>query len=419
MQVTVDENGMITDLSHEDAGEQDHDVLRLRGRALLPGFVNGHSHSFQRGLRGHGETFSGKRGSFWTWREDMYRLVETMTPDRLYELTRQCYHEMLLAGITTVGEFHYLHHDGGSPTYAMDEVILRAASDAGIRLVLLCTLYQQGGIGEGMSGGQDRFQTPSVDAFWDQVDHLSGVLAPGTQSLGVASHSIRAVDLETTIALHEEAVKRSLPFHMHIEEQLSEVEACREKYGQPPLALLNEHLDSGRNFTAVHGTHSRPGDLETLAARGGTLLLCPTTEGNLGDGIPDLDPLVASGGRICLGTDSNLRICMLEEMRWVEYGHRLKSGKRGIFRGPDGSVAPSLLQMATVHGAASLGVAAGAIAPGHAADFIALDLDDPSLIGWDIETLPAAICFGARESVVREICVAGRWLPADDFSAAS
>lgn len=382
---------------------------RLQGRALLPGLISAHSHAFQRGLRGRGERFPEGSGSFWTWRQAMYALVEALAPQRFRAICLESFLEMRDAGITTVGEFHYLHHAAERQDFAFDRLVLEAAAEAGIRIALLSTCYRTGGIGRPLEAAQQRFATPSDHAFWESVDRLVEELDPSTQSVGVAAHSIRAVPLEALVGLHEEAARRGLVFHMHVAERQQEVDECVDEYGRPPLALLCEALPVGARFTAVHGTRAEPDELEDLLAAGGNLCLCPLTEANLGDGILDLAPAIgAAPEKLCLGTDSNARISMVEEMRWLEYGQRLVSRSRGVLA-ERGDAARALLKIATLGGARALGVDAGAIVSGRRADFAALDLEAPALADLDEDSLLAGWIFGAGNSAVAETCVEGRW----------
>lgn len=404
-QVVVDAHGRI-----EAAGELGAAVtLRLEGRALLPGFVNAHSHAFQRGLRGLGESFPDRAGSFWTWRDAMYDLVGRMDEPLMYELSRQAFSEMLAAGITTVGEFHYLHHDAGERGYGLDEVVLRAAADAGIRIVLLNAYYKTGGIDKPLVGGQRRFACTSVSEFLTQLDRLSQRMETPSQTLGLVAHSIRAAPIEDIVALQSEADRRGWVLHMHVEEQQAEIGECVEHYHKPPLALLNEQVPISSRFTAVHCTHSAAADLDQYLDAGGSVCICPLTEANLGDGLANVPRLLTHNGHVCLGTDSNARISMIEEMRWLEYGQRLALQQRGVCRDESGEVARTLLDMATVNGARSLGVRAGTIRRGAWADFAAIDLDAPALAGWSDEKLPAAIVFGTGNDIVANVCVGGRW----------
>ena len=399
-QIVVEPDGTIGDIGVITESVTDHGTWP--DRAVMPGMVNAHSHAFQRGLRGRGELFPGTAGSFWTWRETMYELVEAMDEPTIYGLSHRAFTEMLRAGITTVGEFHYLHHDRTGSSYAFDEVVLRAAADAGIRIALLNVFYKTGGIGAALQGGQRRFWTASLDEYWSQIDSLGGVLEPRTQTLGVAAHSIRAVPLDLLTALHEESRRRGLVFHMHVEEQPAEIADCVAAYGTRPMALLNSRLAIDERFCAVHCTHTAPADMEAFVAAGGTVCVCPLTEANLGDGIPDLPR------RVSLGTDSNLRISFVDEMRLLEYAQRLKTGSRGVFVDDAGRCGAALWRAATVNGARALGVDAGELRAGAAADFITLDLTAPALAGWTPETLLDSFVFGAGSEVIAEVYVGGQ-----------
>jgi formimidoylglutamate deiminase len=380
---------------------------RLSRTALLPGFVDAHSHAFQRALRGQGESFPAGAGSFWTWREAMYALVDSLDRRTLRRISAQAFGEMRDAGITAVGEFHYVHHER-SDDFALDDAVIEAAADAGIRLVLLYGFYATGAPGRPLAGGQRRFATPSVDEFWRRVDHLAGRLDSAGQTLGVAPHSIRAADPEQIRTLHREATHRGLPVHLHVEEQRREIEESLAAYGRTPMAVILDAVEDAP-FTAVHCTHTSNEDMARFLAAGGLVCLCPLTEGNLGDGIPRLALAHAAGGRLALGTDSNNRLAMLEEMRWLEYGQRLQGELRGTLPDGSGELAPTLLAAATTGGARALGLPAGAIAAGRWADFAAIDLGAPPLADLPPDRLLAALVFGAGNEAIAGTYVGGRW----------
>lgn len=272
------------------ANKQKERLVQLPGCALVPGMVNAHSHAFQRGLRGLGETYprteGGPASSFWTWREEMYSLVARMTEAQLYDLTRQCFSEMRDAGITSVGEFHYFHHakqgeadDDGR--FAYDRTVLRAARDVGIRVVLLNAYYEHGGFKRApMSEPQKRFKVDSHEAYWKQMDALKQeVEKEPTQTLGVVAHSMRAVELPDIVKLHEESVRRGLVFHMHLEEQTKEVEDCQDAHsGETPMAVLLKNLKIDDKFTAVHCTWTEADLLKEYVGRKGNVCICPLTE---------------------------------------------------------------------------------------------------------------------------------------------
>lgn len=404
IRIAVDADGRITAVGRLPLAP----TVRLERRGILPGFVNVHSHGFQRALRGRGERFPAGRGSFWTWRAAMYDLVAGLDPAAARRAYLQAFGEMLDAGITTVGEFHYLHHAGEEADYAFDGVVLDAARTAGIRLVLLHAFYATGGIGRPLEGAQRRFRSAGLDAYWARLDRLEQLRDPRLQTLGVAAHSIRAAPVEAIAALHAGAGKRGLRFHMHVEEQAAEVEECLAAYGRRPMAVLLDALRIEGNLTAVHCTHTDPGDMARFLAAGGTVCVCPLTEANLGDGLPALDP-AHGAGPLSLGTDSNARIGFLEEMRWLEYGQRLRVGRRGILADPAGSVARTLLHAAAEGGAAALGVPAGRIELGRWADLVAIDLETPCLRGLDGEHLLEGLVFGAGEPAVWGTAVGGVW----------
>jgi len=382
--------------------------LRLPRTALLPGFVNAHSHAFQRDLRGDGERFPTHGGDFWSWREAMYDLVGTLDAQTFYAVCLRAFSEMLDTGITTVGEFHYLHHRSDAIDFEFDHLVLEAAEDAGIRIVLLNAYYATGGIGAPLDARQQRFAVTDPDRYWHQHDRLGAVLG-SMQSLGTVVHSIRASSLDDLVAVHREAMRRNLPFHMHVEEQPREIADCTTAYGARPLEMLLDRLDIGPRFTAVHCTHTPADLLARMLDTGATACICPLTEANLGDGIPDLDLPASTPRTFSLGTDSNARIGMIEEMRWLEYGQRLRTGRRGMLRDDAGRVAPGLIDAATAGGARALGLDAGGIAAGRLADLVAIDLEHPSLAGVAPDQLAEALVFGSGDAAVQNVCVNGRW----------
>jgi len=403
--VAVDAAGRIESVGPPPPGAR---VEHRRGQALLPGFVDVHSHAFQIGLRGRGETFPREHGSFWTWREAMYELVGGLTPESLARLSLRTFREMRRAGITTVGEFHYVHHaDADAADFALDAAVIDAARQAGIRLVLLECYYRNGGPGRPLAGGQRRFDGVSVECFLAHCDRVAAGLDPARESIGLAPHSLRAVAPGELVELARVALQRGWPLHIHLEEQRREIEEVVAAWGRTPVELALETLAglSGLNATGIHLTHTDPDRLFDLFARGWTAGLCPLTEGNLGDGIPALAE-VPGRRRLALGSDSNLRISMLENLRGLEYGQRLRSERRGLL---GGRPALTLLEAATAGGAASLGLAGGRLVPGAPADLVALDLGHPALREIPAEQLPEALVFGAPDEVILATAVGGRF----------
>jgi formimidoylglutamate deiminase len=410
VQLRLGENGRIEEVGRLGLAA----TLRLHRQALLPGMVSSHSHAFQRALRGRGERFPAGAGSFWSWREAMYEVAAGLDAAGFDRLCLQTFREMRAAGITAVGEFHYFHHErtgraGALLDYGFDARVLRAAAAAGIRIALLNTYYRTGGFEQPLTGAQRRFESPSPAVFWEQMDRLAESLAGPAQTLGAAIHSLRAAPPEEVAAIYQEARRRGLPVHMHFEEQRKEIADCLAYYGRRPMQLALAALPAADGLTAVHCTHTAPEDLQRFLEAGGTVCVCPLTEANLGDGLPDLTAPHRRGDRICLGTDSNARISLLEEMRWLEYGQRLRAESRGLLRDGAGAVAANLLRAATVGGARALGLPCGELAAGCWADLMAVDLDHPALAGWEPETLLESLVFGAGDEAIVATAVGGAW----------
>ena len=370
----------------------------LRGKALIPGFVNAHSHAFQRALRGSSERFPDGKGSFWSWRRAMYSLVESIDAESLRAISLRAFEEMRDAGITSVGEFHYLHH--GSEPWELDDAVIDAAVEAGIRIVLLQTYYERGGFDQPVEPAQARFASRSVDEFLDAFDRLRERRSEPLVSYGIVAHSLRAVSLENVKLLWEAAIERDLPFHMHIEEQRKEVEDCLQSHGATPMRLILDELAPDSRFTAVHATHTVPAEIEELASRGARVCLTPLTEANLGDGVQPLAARIASN--LAIGTDSNARISMVEEMRWLEYVQRLVHEERGMFADAAGRLGAPLLRIATEGGARSLYRSADS-----PRDWTLIDLESPSLRGWNESNLVDVLVTAGGNSAIAGTIVAG------------
>ncbi|MBZ4415279.1 formimidoylglutamate deiminase [Myxococcus sp. RHSTA-1-4] len=392
-------------------------IVRLPGRALLPGLVNGHSHAFQRLIRGRTEYVAAGREAddFWSWREAMYRAAEALGPDDVYAASRQAFLEMALAGITTVGEFHYLHHQPDGTPYAdrntLAHAVIRAARDVGLRICLLRVGYARAGFQVPENPRQRRFIDRDVDAFVASAESLAReVRGDAAVSVGLAPHSVRAVPREWLAALAGSPA-RSMPVHMHVAEQPKEIEACLAEHGLRPVALLADLGLLGPGFTAVHGVHLSDAEVSLLGGAKATVCACPSTERNLGDGIVPADALVRAGARISLGSDSQATVDLLDEARQLEGHLRLARLRRAVLdpgRGDMSGLAGRLLEMATVEGARSLGLSTGGLEPGAPADFFTVDLNHPSLVGASPESLLAAIVLGSEKGAVREVAVAGR-----------
>jgi formimidoylglutamate deiminase len=393
-------------------------AVPLPGRALMPGFVNAHSHAFQRLIRGRTQwrPADATVANFWSWREAMYSAALCLSPEDVYDVSRYCFIEMLRAGITTVGEFHYLHNAADGRPYTdraeLARRVIGAAQDAGIRICLLNTCYAAGGIGRPLAPEQRRFDTGDVETYLATTERLAAdVVGQGRVSVGVAPHSVRAVPREWIRMLHAWAATRDLPFHMHVSEQPAEVDACITAFGLRPIEMLDEDGVLDERFTGVHATHINDREVVMLAISGGTVCACPTTERDLGDGFLRGGDLVRAGAGIALGTDSQTMLDMFEEARLVEYNERLRRLQRVLLtRGADDvlEVAPALLRMATAAGARSLRVESGTLEEGALADFIGIDLEHQSLAGWTAQSLPAMLAFSAPPDAVSDVWVGGR-----------
>ncbi|HET7826907.1 MAG TPA: formimidoylglutamate deiminase [Anaeromyxobacter sp.] len=387
------------------------ELVRLPGRALLPGLVSAHGHAFQRVLRGRAERAPGAR-SFWSWRELMYRAASRLSPDDLEAVSRFAFHELARAGVTCAGEFHYLHRDPEGRPYAdpaeLELRVVRAARDVGIRIVLLRAAYARAGFGLPPEPAQRRFVEPSPDAYLAALDRLvAGVRGDPLASIGVAPHSVRACPAEWLRALADEARRRALPLHVHAAEQPAELDACRLEHGVSPVRLLEREGALGSSTTVVHAIHVDDADVRAIGAARATVCACPTTERNLADGIVPADRLLDAGARLALGVDSHAGADLLEEARAVELDLRLVRQERGILDDPPGSLAERLFAAASAGGMASLGLAGGRLAPGEPADFVLVDLDDPSVAATAPEDLVAALVFGGSVRAIRSTYVAG------------
>ncbi|QSQ20241.1 formimidoylglutamate deiminase [Pyxidicoccus parkwayensis] len=414
----VSAEGVVLDEGPAPAGAR---TVRLPGRALLPGLVNGHSHAFQRLIRGRTEYVASGREAddFWSWREAMYRAAESLSPEDVYTASRQAFVEMALAGITTVGEFHYLHHQADGTPYAdrntLAHAVIRAARDVGLRICLLRVGYARAGFNVPANPRQRRFIDQDVDAFLASAESLARETRADTAvSVGLAPHSVRAVTREWLTALG--AARPSMPVHMHVAEQPKEIEACLAEHRRRPVELLADLGLLGPSFTAVHGVHLTDEEVSMLGRAKATVCACPSTERNLGDGIVPADALVKAGAHVSLGSDSQATVDLLDEARQLEGHLRLARLRRAVLdpgRGAMDGLAARLFDMATAQGARSLGLSTGALEPGRPADFFTVDLHHPSLLGASEASLLASIIFGADKAAVREVAVAGRVVVSD------
>ncbi|MFF9481438.1 formimidoylglutamate deiminase [Streptomyces sp. NPDC014733] len=377
----------------------------LRG-LTLPGLANAHSHAFHRALR---STVQVGSGTFWTWREVMYDTAARLDPDSYHALARAVYAEMALAGITCVGEFHYLHHRPGGGAYAdpnaMGEALIAAAADAGIRITLLDTAYLSAGFGTPPAPHQQRFSDGTADAWAERAAALKGA---EHARIGAAIHSVRAVPAAQLGTVADWARERDAPLHVHLSEQTAENDACQEAHGCTPTRLLADHGALGRATTAVHATHLTQEDIGLLGGAGSGVCMCPTTERDLADGIGPAVRVQESGSPLSLGSDSHAVIDLFEEARAMELNERLRTRARGHW------TAAALLRAATADGHAALGwEGAGTLTTGALADFTTIALDSVRTAGPPPRLAAETAVFAATAADVRHTVVGGRQIVRD------
>ena len=407
-----------------------NDEVQPIGRYVVPGMPNLHSHAFQRAMAGLAERRGPGDDSFWTWRETMYSFASRLDPDSLRAVATQLYVEMLKAGYTQVCEFHYLHHQLDGRPYAdpaaMSMALLEAAEEAGIGITLLPTLYMQGGFdGRELDERQRRFGH-DVDGFLRLVERLR-TQESSTVRIGIALHSLRAVPADAMTAVLDGVAKlgpsRSgfpasrLPIHIHIAEQVAEVNECIAVHGARPVQWLLDNTGVNPRWCLVHATHMDKLEVARVAGCGAVAGLCPTTEANLGDGFFALADFLRQGGTIGVGSDSQISVSPVEELRWLEYGQRLLSRSRNVASQSAGaSVGEVLLQASLNGGAQASGMPIGSLvggdgsvpSVGNRADLVVLDDASPLLAGRDTANLIDTWLFSGNSNLVRDVLVNGR-----------
>jgi formimidoylglutamate deiminase len=405
--VTVSEQGLITGLvaATPAAGAE-----RIRG-AVVPGMPNAHSHAFQRAMAGSSEFRTGARDSFWTWRDAMYALANRVDPDDLELIATQLFIEMLKAGYTSVAEFHYLHRPPDGSAYAgpnaLWQAIDSAAETAGIALTLLPTLYLSSDFGGSPLRREQRRFGLAVDEF------LHAIAQRRSAHPGAALHSLRAVPLDSLRAAVTglRAVEPSGVIHIHIAEQLREVQACQSQTGRRPIELLLETGLVGPQWCLIHATHATAAEIAAVAASYASICVCPSTEGNLGDGFFDAARLLAAGGRLCIGSDSQATVSPAEELRWLEYQQRLRRRRRAVLATKtEAHVGARLWRESARSGAQALGQNIGSIQIGRRADWLVLDSTHPSLAGAHDDGLLDRLVFSGGQAAIRDVMVGGRWV---------
>jgi len=374
----------------------------------MPGMATAHSHAFQRALRGRTQRRSTAANSFWSWRGLMYKLVEILDPDDIYAIAHLAYAELAMSGVTTVGEFHYLHHDKNGQPYAnrteTAEACIRAALDVGIRICLIRTGYMRGGFNQALAPAQARFADDSVDAILGDVDNLRQKYADNPMvTVALAAHSMRAVAIEPNRELADYATQHDLPFHMHVCEQQQEVAESIAEHGVPPVQLLADHGILNERFVGVHGTHLTANEIQALGNTRAMVCLCRTTERDLGDGLPQTSDLVQAGARLCVGIDSHVEDNAFEEVRAVELDERSRLKARHTV-----AEAPQLLDTAT-----RLGYVACGMENVWQQDSVTLRRADPTLVGLSEQYAVDGIIFGAAPRAVDSVTVAGKSIVKD------
>jgi formimidoylglutamate deiminase len=381
---------------------------------VIPGLVNAHAHAFQRAMAGLAEHRVAPAGvaqdSFWSWRETMYAFAARLGPETLHAVAAQAYVEMLEAGYTQVCEFHYLHHAPDGKTYApasaMSAALIAAARETGIGLTLLPTLYMRGGFDlRPLAARQQRF-AHTLDAFLDLLSALRAQQGPGL-NVGIALHSLRAVPPQALAALLQSGLAAHGPLHIHIAEQTAEVDDCLAATGQRPVAWLLDHAPVDARWCLVHATHMDSTETTRLARSGAVVALCPSTEANLGDGLFPLSAYLEAGGHIAIGSDSNISISPVEELRWLEYGQRLSQRARNL--------AASAQQPHTGTRLYALALAGGRQAAGLDAApqdeaLLHLDAAHPVLAEHRPEEVLDSWIFAGNTPLLRDVCVGGRHL---------
>lgn len=411
VRLEVSADGLLTKVA---ANANADGAERLRG-PVLAGMPNLHSHAFQRAMAGLAEVAGNPNDSFWTWRELMYRMVGKISPEQLQVIARQLYIEMLKAGYTSVAEFHYVHHDVNGQPYAdrteLSRQISQAAASSGIGLTLLPVLYTHSGFGgQAPNEGQRRFIN-STESYLDLQARLQPILAAQpAQQLGLCFHSLRAVT-PSQISAVLSASDKACPVHIHIAEQQKEVDDCLAWSGKRPLQWLYDNVAVDERWCLVHATHADADEVARMAKSRAIAGLCLTTEANLGDGIFPAVDFLAQGGRMGIGSDSHVSLSVVEELRWLEYGQRLRDQRRNrLYRSDQPMVGRTLFDAALDGGAQALGQPIGRLEVGRRADWLVLDGNDPYLATASDDGILNRWLFAGGDRQVRDVLVNGKWV---------
>lgn len=412
--VGVDAKGIIRYLS-SSAPTDGVSVEAIDGYGI-PGFQNAHSHAFQYAMAGWAERHApGTDDDFWSWREEMYKCALSVDPDQAEAIAAMLYAEMVRHGYTHVAEFHYVHHDKQGKPYAnlaeMGERMIAAAQKAGIRITLVPVFYQKGGFGKPPEERQRRFISKSVDDYFRLLEASKKVVEKNDGTyLGFSVHSLRAVDLKDTERSFAQAPKE-IPFHIHVAEQKKEVADCLAHCGERPMQWVLNHLPVNERFNLVHATHLDDDEVRRLAATGAHVVLCPSTEGNLGDGIFRMKEYVKAGGRWTIGTDSHIGINPMEEFRMIDYRQRLVTNKRNTF---EGDAARYLMNEAVSSGRGAMGRPAGEnFAPGYPLDAVVFKASSHLVDSTSLQNLASVLVYTSDSSRILGTMVGGQWVVRD------
>ena len=377
-------------------------LARLDGdEIVLPGLATAHSHAFQRALRGHCQRKSAEANSFWSWRGYMYALASQLDPESIYQLSRFAYAELAMAGVTAVGEFHYIHHQSGGQPYdertELADAVIRAALDVGIRINLQRVIYQRAGAKQSLEPGQERFCDSDIGNSLADIDTLRKRYdASPLVNIGVAIHSVRGVSRPWIREASNYAKASALPLHMHLSEQRKELAECIAEHGMPPVQLMAEDQVLDEHFVAVHATHLEPSEIAALGSARAFVCLCRTTVRDLGDGHCEAGKLLEAGARLCTGVDSHAVSDPFEECRAIELDQRSHDEARTVV-----ADATQLLMAASTEGYASMGMSL-------TGDEVRLRASDPALAGLSEATLDDAVVFAASPRAVEGVSVAGQ-----------
>lgn len=407
VRISIDINGTISNIEKGISG--------ANNGCLLPGIANLHSHAHQRAIAGLTERAGSTDDSFWTWRKTMYQFLQTIQPEHLHAIASQLYVEMLKSGYTRVAEFQYLHHQPNGQHYdnpaEMSLQTMQAAKDTGLGITNLPVHYQFGGFGEKPLGPQQQRFNNDPELFLRIVENLHQA-STGDENIvtGIAAHSLRAVGKENfnTIlsSVHQYG---TLPVHIHIAEQVKEVEDCVTWNGLRPVDYLLKNFDVDKHWCLIHATHMTESETKAVTECGAVVGICPTTEGNLGDGFFNAVEYLKANGQFGIGSDSHISVSPSEELRWLEYGQRLVHRSRNVLAGGSGrSTGRTLFDKVTAGGAQACGHNSGAIAVGKRADFIVIDTGHPLLCERDGDELLDSWIFSGNSNTVRDVYVGGK-----------